>query len=164
MNVLTNRQWIYRAVPEGRVDASNYSLEESPMDSVPATHECIVEIIYYSVDPYMRIAQARRNTWEAPHPLNTVQGGGTVGVVIASGSDKIAIGDWVSGYLGWQKYGRCHADALTKLNPEAAPVSTALGVLGMPGRTAWFGLMEAGRPRYFLSTVILYCLSYLIII
>ena len=112
-----------------------------------ASHECIVEMKYYSVDPYMRIQQAMRDTWEPPHPLNVVQGGGTVGVVIASGSEKFAVGDWVVGYMGWQKYGRCHADALTKINPDVAPVSAALGVLGMPGRTAWFGLMEAGRPR-----------------
>ena len=57
------------------------------------------------------------------------------------------VGDWVLGYLGWQKYGKCHGDLLTKLDPSV-PVTTALGVLGMPGRTAWFGLMEAGKPRY----------------
>ena len=97
MPSLINRRWIYTAVPEGRVDSSHYSLEESPLDPVPAIHECIVEMKYYSVDPYMRIEQARRNTSQAPHPLDVVQGGATVGVVIASGSDKFEVGDWVVG-------------------------------------------------------------------
>ncbi len=60
---------------------------------------------------------------------------------------RTPIGDGVLGYTAWQRFDTCHANDLRKLDPEMAPVSTALGVLGMPGRTAWFGLMEAGRPR-----------------
>jgi NADPH-dependent curcumin reductase CurA len=82
-----------------------------------------------------------------PHPLGIVQRAGTVGQVVASNSDRFTEGDWVLGYSGWQIYAKCHASEVQKLDPQAAPVSTALGVLGMPGRTAWFGLMEAGRPR-----------------
>ena len=70
-----------------------------------------------------------------------------MGQVIASASERFRTGDWVLGYGGWQRYHRSHADELQKLDPHAAPVTTALGVLGMPGRTAWFGLMEAGRPK-----------------
>lgn len=67
--------------------------------------------------------------------------------VLASRSETFKPGDWVLSYTGWQLYATSHANDLRKLDPEAAPVSTALGVLGMPGRTAWFGLMEAGQPR-----------------
>ena len=70
-----------------------------------------------------------------------------VGQVVASASPLFKEGDWVSAYSGWQLYAKCHHSELTKLDPAQAPVSTALGVLGMPGRTAWFGLMDAGRPR-----------------
>ncbi|HSY29471.1 MAG TPA: NADP-dependent oxidoreductase, partial [Burkholderiaceae bacterium] len=87
------------------------------------------------------------NTYDVPHPLGIVQRAGTVGQVVASASERFREGDWVLGYNGWQLYDKCHANDLQKLDPDAAPVSTALGVLGMPGRTAWFGLMEAGRPR-----------------
>ena len=82
-----------------------------------------------------------------PHPLGIVQRAGTVGQVIATANARFAIGDWVLGYGGWQRYHKSHADELQKLDPDAAPVTTALGVLGMPGRTAWFGLMDAGRPK-----------------
>jgi NADPH-dependent curcumin reductase CurA len=70
-----------------------------------------------------------------------------VGQVIASNASGFAEGDWVSAYSGWQLYAKCHQSELTKLDPDAASVTSALGVLGMPGRTAWFGLMEAGKPR-----------------
>jgi NADPH-dependent curcumin reductase CurA len=76
-----------------------------------------------------------------------VQRAGTVGQVMATASERFAIGEWVLGYGGWQRFHKSHADELQKLDPGAAPVTTALGALGMPGRTAWFGLMDAGRPK-----------------
>ena len=95
----------------------------------------------------MRIQQAARDTYDVPHPLGIVQRAGTVGRVLASASARMAVGDWVLGYGGWQRFHKTHADELQLLDPNAAPVTTALGVLGMPGRTAWFGLMDAGRPK-----------------
>ncbi len=95
----------------------------------------------------MRIQQAARDTYDVPHPLGIVQRAGTVGQVLATASARFSVGDWVLGYGGWQRYHKSHADELQKLDPDAAPVTTALGVLGMPGRTAWFGLMDAGRPK-----------------
>jgi NADPH-dependent curcumin reductase CurA len=102
---------------------------------------------YFSVDPYMRIQQAKRDTYDVPHPLGIVQQGGVVGKVVASAIEKFKVGDWVMSYTGWQKFAVAHANELQKLDSEQAPVTSALGVLGMPGRTAWFGLMEAGRPK-----------------
>lgn len=142
-----NRQWIYVKRPEGRVSDEHYALRESEISDALSTNEVLVRARYISVDPYMRIQQAERNTYDVPHPLGIVQRAGVVGQVIASNSAGFAEGDWVSAYGGWQLYDKFHKNELTKLDPEAAPVTTALGVLGMPGRTAWFGLMEAGKPR-----------------
>ena len=139
---------MYVARPEGRVSNANYALETEQIDPTSlAANEIIVKMDYISVDPYMRIQQAARDTWEAPHPLNTVQGAGTIGHVIASASPNFKIGDHVQGYHGWQKYVKCHHSEVKKLGTDVEQLSTYLGILGMPGRTAWFGLMESGRPR-----------------
>lgn len=144
-----NRQWIYRTRPKGAVSSEHYELIEAPFDPTPTAQELIVRAHFISVDPYMRIQQAVRNTWEDPHPLGIVQRAGVVAQVIAAGADVtgFAPGDFVLTYTGWQEFARCHPLEATKLDPDLAPVSTALGVLGMPGRTAWFGLMEVGRPK-----------------
>ena len=147
MTSFANRQWFYTRRPEGRVGPEHYELRESQLDGVLSSNEVILRARYISVDPYMRIQQHERNTYDLPHPLGIVQRAGVVGQIVASASERFKEGDWVLGYNGWQLYDRCHANDLQKLDPEAAPVTTALGVLGMPGRTAWFGLMEAGRPR-----------------
>src|SRR5579862_5059128 len=144
---LDNDQWIYVKRPDQRVGAEHYELRCTSLDQTLAVDEVLVATRYISVDPYMRIQQAVRDTYDVPHPLGIVQRAGTVGQVLATGSERFAIGDWVLGYGGWQRYHKAHADQLQKLDPGAAPVTTALGVLGMPGRTAWFGLMDAGRPK-----------------
>ena len=146
-NTLNNEQWIYSRRPEGRVGPEHYECRKTALESAVAANEVIVATRYISVDPYMRIQQAARDTYDVPHPLGIVQRAGTVGQVVASASERFTVGDWVLGYGGWQRYHRAHADELQKLDPAAAPVTTALGVLGMPGRTAWFGLMDAGRPK-----------------
>ncbi len=144
---LDNDQWIYARRPDGRVGAEHYEYRRAELDQSLAANEVLVAARYISVDPYMRIQQAVRDTYDVPHPLGIVQRAGTVGQVIGTASARFASGDWVLGYGGWQRYHKSHADELQKLDPGAAPVTTALGVLGMPGRTAWFGLMEAGRPK-----------------
>jgi NADPH-dependent curcumin reductase CurA len=144
---LDNEQWIYARRPEGRVALEHYELRRTPLEQTLAANEVLVATRYISVDPYMRIQQAARDTYDVPHPLGIVQRAGTVGQVMASASERFAVGDWVLGYGGWQRFHKSHADELQKLDPAAAPVTTALGVLGMPGRTAWFGLMDAGRPK-----------------
>lgn len=142
-----NAQWIYSRRPEGRVGAEHYERRTTVFDPAVAANEVAIAVRYISVDPYMRIQQAARDTYDVPHPLGIVQRAGTVGQVVTSASTRFAPGDWVLGYGGWQQFHKSHADELQQLDPEAAPVTTALGVLGMPGRTAWFGLMEAGRPK-----------------
>ncbi len=142
----TNLQWIYSKRPETRVGAEHYQLRNTAIPNL-SKNEVLIASQYFSVDPYMRIQQAKRDTYDAPHPLGIVQQGGVVGKIIASASEKFEPNDWVASYTGWQTFAVAHANDLQKLNPDQAPVSTALGILGMPGRTAWFGLMEAGRPK-----------------
>src|SRR5262249_49396687 len=140
-----NRQWIYVKRPSGRVTSEHYELRQAEMSGALAANEVLIRAQYISVDPYMRIQQHESNSWEDPPPLGMVQGAGVVGLLLASNSDRFAEGDFVLCYSGWQLFSKCHAGELQRLDPENAPVTTALGVLGMPGRTAWFGLMECGR-------------------
>ncbi|MBX9685209.1 MAG: NADP-dependent oxidoreductase [Candidatus Obscuribacterales bacterium] len=144
---LRNKQWIYRKRPVGRVSHEHYELAENSLAPDIADNEVLVQSRYISVDPYMRIQQAERNSWEEPHPLDIVQRAGVIAQVVESRSSKVAPGDWVLTYSGWQLFAKCHQSEIQKIDPNAAPVTTALGVLGMPGRTAWFGLMEVGQPK-----------------
>ncbi len=143
-----NRQWLYTQIPDAVVGPEHYSYSEVELQRSLAVGEVLVEAAYWSVDPYMRINQSRRPTWNAePHPLGVVQSAAVVGRVLDSRDPELASGDWVEGPLGWQTHAKAHGSTLRRLDPTLAPPSTALGVLGMPGRTAWFGLMEAGRPQ-----------------
>ena len=147
MNQYQLKQWIYKKRPEGRVTSAHYELRKSVFTPALAQNEVLIEAKYVSVDPYMRIQQAAKPNWEQPHPLNKVQGAAVVAQVVESNHPDFTTNDWVSGYTGWQSHAQMHGSELQKLNPEEADVTTALGVLGMPGRTAWFGLMEAGKPK-----------------
>ena len=145
---IDNRQWIYRRHPEGLVGPEHYELRTQALATDLSAGEVLVQAGYWSVDPYMRINQSLKPTYnELPHPLDTVQSAGVVGRVLASAAAGFTAGDWVEGLLGWQTHARVHHSVLRKLDPGLAAPSTALGVLGMPGRTAWFGLMESGRPK-----------------
>jgi NADPH-dependent curcumin reductase CurA len=142
------RQWIYTQAPTGRVGPAHYTLRADDWTPELAAGEVLVAARTLSVDPYMRINQAQKPTFNAePHPLGAVQGAGGVGQVLASRAAGFAEGDWVEGSLGWQTHAALHATGLRRLDATLAPPATALGVLGMPGRTAWFGLMEAGAPK-----------------
>lgn len=143
-----HRQWIYARQPAATVGSEHYTLREQTLDTTLSMGEVLIEARYFSVDPYMRIGQSGKPTYDPlPHPIGTVQQGGVVAQVVASLAAGFAPGDWVRSYTGWQTHARVAAASLTPIDPAIAPVSTALGVLGMPGRTAWFGLTEAGRPR-----------------
>jgi NADPH-dependent curcumin reductase CurA len=148
MKTITQQQWIYRQQPAGAITADHYELVEQQLDTTLGDSEVLLESRYFSVDPYMRIGQSSKPTYDPdPHPLNTVQQSGVVSQVLASRAAGFAAGDWVYSYSGWQTHARVHASGLRKLDPAQAPVTTALGVLGMPGRTAWFGLTESGKPH-----------------
>ena len=146
--LIENRQWIYVERPTGRIGMEHYILNVENLD--PASlkpGEVLVKAMYISVDPYMRIQQSSHNTWEKPHPLGVVQGAGMVGEVIESKSKKIKAGDFVNCYTGWQQYAVVNEEEARLLDPEIAPISTGLGILGMPARVAYFGLIDAGKIK-----------------
>lgn len=144
----SNQQWIYVSRPEGRVSADNYRLDTCAIEDDLSQNEVLVEMQYISVDPYMRIEQAATDTFSPSYPLGTLQMGTTVGVIRKSANEKFNVGDNVVGYLGWRRFARCHGNDVKPISMVGdVPLTAYMGVLGMPGRTAWFGLMDAGKPR-----------------
>jgi hypothetical protein len=107
----------------------------------------LVRGVYLSLDPYMRGRMNDAPSYAPPVGLGEVMVGGVVGEVMRSEDPGFAPGDVVEGPLGWQEYGVAAAGALHKVDPGLAPISTAVGVLGMPGLTAYFGLTEICRPE-----------------
>src|ERR1700720_4598961 len=102
---------------------------------------------WLSLDPYMRGRMSAAKSYAKPVEVGQPMVGGTVSEIVKSRNAKFAVGDIVMGYGGWQDYTLSNGAGLRKLDPAAAPVSTALGVLGMPGMTAYAGLLEIGRPK-----------------
>ncbi len=141
-----NRQIVLATRPDGMAKASDFRLVETPLPS-PGAGEALIRVIYLSVDPYMRGRMSDLASYAAPIPIGGVIVGDTVGEVVESRDPALAPGDLVEAHLGWQAYGVYKARACRKLDPNAAPIATALGVLGMPGLTAYHGLIEVGRPR-----------------
>lgn len=113
----------------------------------PGEGEVLLRTIYLSLDPYMRGRMNDAKSYAAPVELGAVMEGGTVAEVVESNDPKFAPGDIVLSYLGWQAYGVQPGSQLRKLDPARAPVSSAVGVLGMPGFTAYAGLLEIGKPQ-----------------
>lgn len=104
--------------------------------------QCLVRIGYMSVDPYMRGRMSGRKSYAEPVAIGQTMVGRGVGRVIQSRSSQFAVGDYVLGELGWQEYATASADALRRVDPAVAPLSAYLGVLGMPGLTAYYGLLK----------------------
>jgi len=125
---------------------SDFRLVESPLPHAGAG-EAVVKALYLSVDPYMRGRITGKNTYaKGVHP-GEVLVGGVVGEVVESSDPRIAQGDIVEGMLGWQEYAVAPAKSLRKIDPSQGPISTALYVLGMPGLTAYFGLLDICKPQ-----------------
>jgi len=140
------RQFKLAAVPVGMPKESDFSLVEAPMP-VPGDGQVLVKTAYLSVDPYMRGRITGVRSYADPVKVGDVMVGGAVGRVVESKSPNFSAGDFVSGQWGWQEYAAVDARTLRKLDPNVAPVSTALGVLGMPGMTAYFGFLDICNPK-----------------
>lgn len=141
-----NRQILLAARPVGFPKESDFNLVESAVPT-PADSQILVRSIYLSVDPYMRGRMNDVKSYAAPVPIGGVMGGGAVAEVIQSNNPAFNEGDIVEGMFGWQDYAVSDGQGVRKIDPEIAPISTALGVLGMPGLTAYFGLLEIGNPQ-----------------
>ena len=141
MNPPLNRRFVLASRPHGMPTAENFRLEEASIPE-PGDGEALVRTLWLSVDPYMRwaIRGPRTNIGE----VITAE---VVGEVAATASPELAEGQIVMGRLGWQAYGTLAAAELRVIDPALAPIRTGVGILGMPGLTAYFGLLEVGRPQ-----------------
>src|SRR5437879_5195104 len=148
MQNLLNRQVLLRNRPKGEPKAEDFELAESPLP-VPRDGEILCRTIYLSLDPYMRgrMNEGRSYTGGMNPALGSVMIGGTVSEVMESNNPAFPRGAFVLGFNGWQAYAVSSGAGLRKLDPKTAPLSTALGVLGMPGLTAYVGLLDIGRPK-----------------
>jgi NADPH-dependent curcumin reductase CurA len=145
---LRNRRVVLAKRPVGEPDASCFAIETVPVSS-PEQGEMLLRILWLSVDPYMRGRMNEGPSYAPPVALGEVMVGGTVSEVVESRATGFKVGDIVTGYHGWQEYALAHGEEkrLYKVDPSLAPISTAVGVLGMPGHTAYFGLLRVGKPK-----------------
>ena len=143
-----NRQVILASRPaqQGWVTEDNFRLIETAIP-VPREGEVLVRNHWLSLDPYMRGRMNDARSYAPPQPLGEVMLGGTAGEVIASQHPRFAVGDSVVGRLGWQEYAVSNGEGLVRVDADRAPLSAYLGVLGMPGVTAWIGLFEICQPK-----------------
>jgi NADPH-dependent curcumin reductase CurA len=142
----TNKQITLAVRPVGFPKESDFRLVELPVPT-PGPGQFLVQSLYLSVDPYMRGRMNAAKSYAPPVELGGVMVGGVVGQVVESHHPRFAAGEIVEGYFGWQQYAVSDGVGVRKVDPSLAPISTALGVLGMPGLTAYFGLLEIGKPQ-----------------
>jgi len=144
--MVVNRQITLASRPVGFPRVSDFHMVYSPLPSL-AAGEVLIRSVYLSLDPYMRGRMSDADSYARPVAIGEVMTGGAVGIVARSEDPKFHAGDAVEGMLGWQEYAVIQRRELRKLDPSLAPISTALGVLGMPGLTAYFGLLDICDPQ-----------------
>ena len=141
-----NRRIVLASRPVGEPQDSDFRLESVPVPE-PGPGQVLVRTQWLSLDPYMRGRMSAAKSYAKSVEIGEVITGGTVGEVLASNDQKFAPGDIVLGMGGWQSHALLDGKELRKLDPTIAPVQTALGVLGMPGMTAYTGLKNIGQPK-----------------
>jgi hypothetical protein len=142
----TNLQVLLRRRPQGEPTPDDFEIREAPVPE-PAEGEVLVRARFLSLDPYMRGRMSDAKSYAKPVEIGAVMEGQTVGEVAASRVPGFAPGDAVLGGYGWQRFSAVPAARLTRVDPAEAPLSASLGVLGMPGLTAWVGLEDIGQPK-----------------
>jgi len=140
-----NRRIVLKARPRGAPTAEDFSLENERVPT-PSDDQVLLRTLYLSLDPYMRGRMSEGPSYAAPLAIGDVMVGGTVSRVEVSRHGDFKVGELVLGYAGWQDYALSDGSGLTSLHPEEPHPSRALGVLGMPGFTAYMGLLDIGRP------------------
>ncbi|MCQ4204614.1 NADP-dependent oxidoreductase [Streptomyces sp. NPDC060311] len=136
-----NREWHLVTRPVGWPKPEDFALVEVEVPT-PRDGQVLVRNLYVSVDPYMRGRMSAAKSYAAPYELGKVMQGGAVGEVVASNAEGFAVGDHVLHFFGWREYAALDAGNAVKVDPDAAPLSTYLGVLGMTGLTAYAGLLR----------------------
>ena len=133
------------ARPNGVPKPSDFKVEEMSIPK-PGRDEFLVKNLFLSVDPYMRGRMNGVTTYAKGVDLGETMVGGGIGQVTESNHPDFAVGDIVNSSFGWQTHAISDGTGARKVDPELAPISTALGVLGMPGLTAYFGLLDVSTP------------------
>ncbi|QND58760.1 NADP-dependent oxidoreductase [Mesorhizobium huakuii] len=146
MSTGTNTRIVLAARPQGRPKPSDFRIESVGI-AEPGEGELLLQILYLSLDPYMRGRMNAARSYAKPVEIDGVMEGGTVARVVRSRHADFAEGDIVLSHSGWQDFALSDGVGLRKLDPVATPVTTALGVLGMPGFTAYAGLLTIGQPK-----------------
>ena len=149
MSNLINHQILLASRPVGEPSADNFKLVQTEVPEL-TDGQVLVQHHYMSLDPYMRGRMNDGKSYTAPQALNEVMGGGTVGLVVASRNPAFAVGDAVLGMGGWQQYRVVDATqrgVLQKVDTSKIPLQAYLGAVGMPGVTAWYGLVRIINPK-----------------
>ncbi|QSR89580.1 NADP-dependent oxidoreductase [Methylacidiphilum caldifontis] len=143
---MQNKQVILVKKPEGLIDESHFSVVFTDVPS-PKEGEVLIKNHYVSIDPYLRLLSEEPTTFSRGVKVGSRMESWSVGEVIESKSHSFEPGQYVLCYLGWQQYGVCEGRDLRKIDPSLAPLPAFLGVLGMPGITAYFGIFRYGKPQ-----------------
>ncbi len=141
-----NKQMLLASRPTGWVEEANFKLVETPVPEI-RDGQVLVRNHWLSLDPYMRGRMNDTKSYAAPVNLGDVMIGGTAGEVVQSKHPKFKVGDKVVGMLGWQQFGVSDGTMLMQVDDRHIPLSAYLGTVGMPGVTAWYGLMEICQPK-----------------
>ena len=149
-----NRRWVLASRPHGAPVPENFRLEEDDV-ATPGEGQVLLRTVYLSLDPYMRGRMSDEPSYSPPVDIGGVMVGGTVSRVVESNHPDYQPGDWVLGYSGWQDYDISSGDDLVKLGDHPQNPSWSLGVLGMPGFTAYMGLLDIGQPKEGETLVLL---------
>ena len=146
MSTTINRRITLVARPQGAPKSDDFATVD---DTVPAPGdgEMLLRTVYLSLDPYMRGRMNDVKSYVPPVQLGDTMEGGAVSVVEESRHPKFSAGDIVFGYTGWQRYAISNGKGMRTVDPSIAPISTALGILGMPGLTGYVGLLDLGQPK-----------------
>lgn len=142
----TMKEVVLAARPQGEPRLSDFRVEEKPVPDLPAGG-IVVRVLWQSLDPYMRGRMDESKSYAAAVPIGGRMEGGCVAEVIASDNPSFAAGDIVEGRFGWCTHSASSGEGVRKIDPALAPIQTAIGILGMPGITAYVGLLDHGRPR-----------------
>lgn len=141
-----NHRILLASRPDGAPVEENFRLEKSAIPAL-GDKELLLQTVYLSLDPYMRGRMSDAPSYAPPVELGEVMVGGTVSQVAKSRNPAFEVGEWVLGYSGWQSYAVSDGTGLTKLGKNPQNPSYALGILGMPGFTAYMGLLDIGQPK-----------------
>ncbi|CAH1212943.1 NADP-dependent oxidoreductase [Paenibacillus sp. JJ-223] len=141
-----NEQIVLASRPEGEPTRDNFRFIRSPLPQ-PEAGQVLVRTLYLSVDPYMRGRMKDAKSYAPPYALDEVIKGGVIGQVVDSSEPNLRKGDLVTGMWGWQRFAAVNTADISLIEPGEAPITAYLGVLGLTGLTAYFGLEDIGKPQ-----------------